>query len=79
MQNTYTIVNGKITQTVEVEIKPEEIKNQLFLLKQREKMFMENLANVRNAIVKLQTQIETVKIDTGIEILSEIPNTEITQ
>ena len=79
MQNTYTIVNGKITQTVEVEIKPEEIKTQLFQLKQREKMFIENLANVRNAIVKLQTQIETVKIDTGIEILSEIPNTENTE
>jgi len=79
MQNTYTIVNGKITQTVEVEIKPEEIKTQLFQLKQREKMFMENLANVRNAIVKLQTQIETVKIDTGVEILSITPNTEITE
>jgi len=79
MQNTYTIVNGKITQTVEVEIKPEEIKTQLFQLKQREKMFMENLANVRNAIVKLQTQIETVKTDTGVEILSITPNTEITE
>ena len=79
MQNTYTIVNGKITQTVEVEIKPEEIKTQLFQLKQREKMFIENLANVRNAIVKLQTQIETVKIDTGVEILSITPNTEITE
>lgn len=69
MQNTYTIVNGKITQTVQVEIKPEEIKTQLFQLKQREKMFMENLANVRNAILKIQTEIETVKIDTGVEII----------
>lgn len=69
MQNTYTIVNGKITQTVQVEIKPEEIKTQLFQLKQREKMFMENLANVRNAILKLQSEIETVKIDTGVEII----------
>lgn len=69
MQNTYTIVNGKITQTVQVEIKPEEIKTQLFQLKQREKMFMENLANVRNAITKLQSEIETVKIDTGVEII----------
>ena len=79
MQNTYKILNGKITQTVEVEIKPEEIKNQLFQLKQREKMFMENLANIRNAIVKLQSQIETVKTDTGVEILSITPNTEITE
>lgn len=69
MQNTYTIVNGKITQTVQVEIKPEEIKTQLFQLKQREKMFMENLANIRNAILKLQSEIETVKIDTGVEII----------
>jgi hypothetical protein len=70
MQNTYTIVNGKITQTVQVEIKPEEIKNQLLQLKQREKMFIENLAIVRSAIAKLQSEIETVKIDTGVEIIT---------
>jgi hypothetical protein len=70
MQNTYTIVNGKITQTVQVEIKPEEIKNQLLQSKQREKMFIENLAIVRSAIAKLQSEIETVKIDTGVEIIT---------
>ena len=70
MQNTYTIVNGKITQTVQVEIKPEEIKIQLLQLKQREKMFIENLATVRSAIAKLQSEIETVKIDTGVEIIT---------
>lgn len=69
----YKLKDGKITQTMEVEIKPQEIKNQLAQLKQRERMVLNNLATVRNEILLLESKIDTVKTETGVEVLLATP------
>ena len=69
----YKLESGKIKQTVEIEIKPQEVKAQLSQLKQREAMIMQNLVNTRLEITKLEASITKIKTETGVEVLLATP------
>lgn len=64
----YKLVDGKITQTVSVEIKPFDLKNKLNGLRQREAFNLKNLTEIQAEIAVLEAQIDVIKVDTGVEI-----------